>query len=561
MGYRTYCSTEKMYLNFKCRNNRDRLHKAELRSNFIQAQKHFDKRFRFFKRKHKAADFEELEKLATSGNPDIWKKLKLLCDPNKNKVLLEILRDDETVSTDKKEVLQRWYDDISALFSGLRDDPSNAFDDIFYSNIESLKSEFDSLDPQLQAEVAPTDGSSLNTPITYNEVLQIIEKAKLHKAFLSIPNEAMKNDTAKLLLFKLFSICFTTGLCPSEWYKSDIKPIPKKDKDKRIPLNNRCITIMCCVAKIYSSILNARLQKYLEANNLLVDEQNGFRAARSCVDHLFTLCTILRNRKSLNLQSFVCFVDYTRAFDSVDRVLLLYKLSRFGIHGHMYNAISALYKDPRARVTISQFSTDWFECSIGVKQGDTISPTLFAIFVNDLADELKRAGLGINITNDVSVSCLFYADDIILLAESEEKLQDMLSIVDLWCKKWRLDVNLTKTNVMHVRKKHIQKSRFVFILGNKIVNYCSSYRYLGNTLNEYLNFEFTTQIQAENAGRALGMLQTKMIKNGGFPLKVFDFLYAATVCAVSDYGSEVWGGREYPPYKNYTIEPCVDFLE
>ena len=88
----TYCSTEKMYLNFKCNNNRDRPRKAELRSNFIQAQKHFDKRFRYFKRKHKAADFEELEKLATTGNPDIWKKLKSLCDPNKNKVLLEILR-------------------------------------------------------------------------------------------------------------------------------------------------------------------------------------------------------------------------------------------------------------------------------------------------------------------------------------------------------------------------------------------------------------------------------------------------------------------------------------
>ena len=66
-----------------------------------------------------------------------------------------------------------------------------------------------------------------------------------------------------------------------------------------------------------------------------------------------------------------------------------------------------------------------------MKQGDTISPTLFAIFVNDLADELKQAGLGIHITNDLSVSCLFYANDIILLAESEEKLQDMLSIVDL----------------------------------------------------------------------------------------------------------------------------------
>ena len=73
---------------------------------------------------------------------------------------------------------------------------------------------------------------------------------------------------------------FETGLCPSDWYNSDIKPIPKKDKDQRDPLNNRCITIMSCVAKIYSSILNTRIQKYLKTNNILemnrmVSEQLG----------------------------------------------------------------------------------------------------------------------------------------------------------------------------------------------------------------------------------------------------------------------------------------------
>ena len=115
-----------------------------------------------------------------------------------------------------------------------------------------------------------------------------IDSSKLHKSFLEIPNEAMKNTNAKLVLHKLYSVCFETGLCPTDWYKSDIKPIPKKDKDQRDPLNNRCITIMCCVAKIYSSILNKRIVTYLENNNILVDEQNGFRAARSCIDHIFS---------------------------------------------------------------------------------------------------------------------------------------------------------------------------------------------------------------------------------------------------------------------------------
>ena len=117
----------------------------------------------------------------------------------------------------------------------------------------------------------------------------------------------MKNRNAKLLLFKFFNLCFTSGLNPSDWDFSDIIPIPKKDQDARDPLQNRCITIVCCVAKIYSSILNKRLQKYLESNNILAEEQNGFRAGRSCIDHIFVMCTVLRNRKLLGKDTFLCF--------------------------------------------------------------------------------------------------------------------------------------------------------------------------------------------------------------------------------------------------------------
>ena len=152
-----------------------------------------------------------------------------------------------------------------------------------------------------------------------------------------------------------------------DWDNSDIKPIPKKDKDPRDPLNNRCITIMCCIAKIYSSILNARIKTFLDKNQILVDEQNGFRASRSCIDHIFSLVTILRNRKSMGKQSFLCFIDFKKAFDSVDRTLLLFKLSKIGIVGQIYNAIASLYRNPKSRVILNNLATDWFECPIGVK--------------------------------------------------------------------------------------------------------------------------------------------------------------------------------------------------
>ena len=200
----------------------------------------------------------------------------------------------------------------------------------------------------------------------------------MRKSYLQIPNEALKNKNAKILFHTFFNLCFKSGLNPSEWDTSDIKPIPKKDKDFRDPLQNRCITIMCCVAKIYSGILNRRLQSYLEKNKILVEEQNGFRASRSCIDHVLVLCTILRNRKSMGLNTFLTFIDFQKAFDSVDRGLLMFKLSQIGIFGKFYKAISAMYSNPRARVILNKYETDHFECPIGIKQGDSILATLFA---------------------------------------------------------------------------------------------------------------------------------------------------------------------------------------
>ena len=209
------------------------------------------------------------------------------------------------------------------------------------------------------------DAESLNNDLSFEEVSKDIDKAKLRKAYLEIPNEAIKSKNAKILFHRFFQLCFISGLNPSEWDSSNIKPIPKKDKDPRDPLQNRCITIMCCISTLYSSILNRRLQSFLEKNKILAEEQNGFRTSRSCVDHLLVLCSILRNRKSLGLSTFLSFIDFQKAFDSVDRTLLFFKLSKIGVSGKFYNAIAAMYSNPKAKVLLNEYETDFFDCPVG----------------------------------------------------------------------------------------------------------------------------------------------------------------------------------------------------
>ena len=547
------CKAEKSYLKFKVQNNADFRHKNNLRINFKENQKIFDKKYRFYKRQHRKKEFSELETNARMDPTAMWAALKRLDNPTNAKVALEIVREDKSISTDVKEVLERWFKDISKLFSGMKDDPDAVFDEDFYKEVMEKKRQFEELFVSEESVTKDCESEELNSEISYDEVSRAVDKSKLRKSYLEIPNEALKNRNVKLLLHRFFNLCFLSGYNPSDWDFSDIIPIPKKDKDPRDPLQNRCITIICCVAKIYSSILNSRLQRYLETNNILAEEQNGFRAGRSCIDHIFVMCTVLRNRKALGKDTFLCFIDYQKAFDSVDRNLLLYKLHKIGITGNMYKAISSLYSNPRSRIILQDYSTDYFDCPIGVKQGDCLSPTLFSIYINDLSFEIRNSNTGINIDiEDIAgnidttvLNILLYADDIVLFAENEEDLQSLLFIVQVWCEKWRLQVNLAKTNILHVRSKRKMQSKFVFIFNNHPVIYCKFYKYLGCYINEHIDFDYTSKMQSDSAGRALSSIVTKMIKNKGFPFSIYSILYQSCVCSISQYGGEIFGYEKY----------------
>ncbi len=113
------------------------------------------------------------------------------------------------------------------------------------------------------------------------------------------------------------------------------------------------------------------------------------------------------------------------------------------------------YKDPQACVRVHEYCSGRFPTPSGVKLRDCLSPTLFAIFINNLAKKIKHLGLGLNYDGSNKLEILLYVDDIILVAEKEKDLQKMLMSADNWCKKWRLRVNHSKTQIMRSRRTGI----------------------------------------------------------------------------------------------------------
>ena len=303
-----------------------------------------------------------------------------------------------------------------------------------------------------------------NDYISIEDVRNAIWKAKRGKAcgIDDIPAEVLYNDTAVYFLHVLVNLCFNNGIVPSIWGKCVINPIPKSSTlDPRDPLSYRGIALASAVYKVYCRILNDRLNSYVETNNILVDEQNGFRKKRGTVDQVSSLVNIIETRKKCKLSTYTAFIDFKKAYDYINRSKLWHRLQAIGISGKMLLAIQSIYNSVSSCVRVNSHKTDWFEVNCGLRQGCILSPLLFNIFINDLAVYLKSLNIGIQIDDD-NVCILLYADDIVLLADNEQNLQTLLNSLNDWCSRNDMIINVSKSNIVHFRTESMPISYYVF---------------------------------------------------------------------------------------------------
>ena len=142
-------------------------------------------------------------------------------------------------------------------------------------------------------------------------------------------------------------------------------------------------------AKMYATLLNSRLTKWAEANDLRAAGQAGFRQDHRCSDHLLVLRTVIEQQRIVKAPLYTCFVDFKKAYDTVPRDLLWTKLQRLGVHGWFLDGIKALYAEVLMAVKTAQGLTCTFDSVMGVKQGCPLSPTLFGLYLDDLEDAMS----------------------------------------------------------------------------------------------------------------------------------------------------------------------------
>ena len=353
------------------------------------------------------------------------------------------------------------------------------------------------------------------------------------------------NEQSIDFMYKVFNKCLKQGIFPSAWRKGVITPIPKGgSKNALDPSNYRGITVAVSTYKLFCSILNDRLQAWCNINNILAEEQNGFRSERSCMDHVNALVNMIETRKILKQNTFAAFIDFEKAYDHIDRQLLWKKLENIGLHGNIMCTLRGLYTDVSCCVQVNGSKSNWFDVNTGLKQGCLLSPLLFNLYINDLVDSINSNCKGIPF-GDEKVCILLYADDSVLVAQNEAELQCMLNILGNWCKKWKVKVNSGKSEIVHFRRKSVFCTNVKFQVSNLTLKVVNQYKYLGLVLNEFLDFKVTAEIVAKSANRALGLLIAKCKAAGGIPFNCFERLYKSMVLPVIHYGSSIWGHNSY----------------
>lgn len=326
-----------------------------------------------------------------------------------------------------------------------------------------------------------------NFKLKEDKLINIMKNLSTGKAVghSKVSCEHFKYGTTKTfieIIKKIIETLINHDIRPNNINIGLIKPIVKdRAKDNNSIDNLRPITISDGLAIILEKILLDEIEKAYPNH----PKQFGFKANSSCQHAVWVLRELVSFNKRKHKRTLICAIDASKAFDKVNRLNLWAKLIN-KIEPFLLRCLMNYYSVSKAIVYVGNNYSNTFETSIGVKQGGPLSPRLFCAYMEELIELLDKDKSGVTIGN-CKINNMFYADDIILIANKISDLNRLLSITTEYGNSFEIKFNPEKTNCMKINnyKKYNEDQEAVF--DGKVIKNTNTIKYLGIQVNEKLH--------------------------------------------------------------------------
>uniref|UniRef100_H2ZZE9 Reverse transcriptase domain-containing protein n=1 Tax=Latimeria chalumnae TaxID=7897 RepID=H2ZZE9_LATCH len=449
---------------------------------------------------------DEIQTASDAGNLKVmYDGLKKALGPTINQVAPLKSCSGETI-TDRSKQMSRWVEHYSELYSQERNITSESLDQIVM--------------PELDVEP------------TVEELSKAIDSLSSGKApgKDGIPAEILKCGKESLLpyLHQLLLKCWKEGKVPQDMRDTNIV---KGDCN-----NYRGILLLSTVGKAFARVILVRLQQL--ASSVYSESKCGFRAGRSTIDMIFSLCQLQEKCREQNRPLYIAFVDLTKAFDTVSRAGLFAVLEKIGCPPILSSLIHSFHNNMKATVQFDGPISDSFKMKSGVKQGCVLAPTLFGIFFSVLLNcTFKDMEGGVYLhTRKVLIRELLFADDAALIAHDEDLLQKHMDRLSRACQAFALTISIKKTVVLG---QGVSQDPSITLNENQL-EAVQKFNYLGSTVTTNFSLDEELNIHIGKAATTFSRLTKRAWNNSKLTIKNKLLVYKACVLSILMYGRETW---------------------
>ena len=367
------------------------------------------------------------------------------------------------------------------------------------------------------------------------EVFKLLSNLDITKSgdIFAISPKLIK-PAAHILCFpisKIINKSFNLGAFPRKLKIGKIIPIHKSES-KSDPSNYRPISLLPIISKIFEKVMYSRMYEFIQKYKILYDKQYGFQKGKSTEQALLNLQSNILSKLEKGLIPCSIFLDFSKAFDTVNHNILLEKLSHYGFRGNALDWLRSYLEDRKQCVFVSGRNSDYMDVKHGVPQGSILGPLLFLIYINDIA----------NICNIFTV--YLFADDASLFCyhKNQSELEKIINLNLMELSKWltanKLSLNIKKSKILFFRRKQdSNKLKSKIELNNEILEEIENIKYLGITIDNKLTFN-----------RHIDHISQKITKGNSLIAKVRHFIppdllkliYNAHIQPFLDYGILSW---------------------